>query len=220
MEQPVGVKDNLIEKKEKKPGVVLLSGYWNSSSDGLLNELQKFEKSNMSESDVIKTVHLVCDEEALQVGSSGYNFEQIDQEIRYGAKDKSNQRNGRNDLELIIDVIKDKIEKIKNKNDNENDKILDWASEFYKYLINNVSEEDINKEGNGYQNINDYANVFLKKESLFGFLRNFLQTKGYNMEILYSYKKIPANFSNYKKLDGNIALPFDLEEKILEELKK
>ncbi len=214
LNQPGYSKSNRTEKREKKPGTILLSGYWCNSADLIVRKLQEFDQQN-KDTTIDKTLFLVKDRSLVNVGSGGYEFGKISQTLEK-TLDADTRRKGRTNVEIIKDAFRIILEETaKNIKD---DKEAEWLKEFFDYMSNNLSEGDKEEAGRSYQNLLDYSVVTLKESSVLNFLEKFLQLKGYGMKTLSSYKRIPRGHVEYKNISGVFALPDMDEEEIMKEI--
>jgi len=208
---PVTNKDNQTEKKEKKPGTVLFSGFWHNSADLIVSKLQEFEQQNKNEV-INKTLFIIKDMSLADVGSGRTGLYEINEQLnkRWGPA-----REGRTNVQIIREIIKKELEKDKK---DQAEKEMEWKNEFYDYVDKSLSEEDIEERRNGVSSIEDCSVVALNEEALLNFLKSFLKTKGYDMEMLSSYKRIPKGYAEYKKLCGVLSLQMTDEDDILKEI--
>lgn len=178
---------------------VVFSSWYENGVNSLLEGLTNYELQN--ENNGKETIYLVSDGSIKSRSASGhflFGFGTCVGKYAY-------YEDGREDIQILREAIKEPITENQNK----------LVQDFWKYAEQRINEKDVEREGaTGGRKF-----ISMREKSAINYLKEFLNEKGYNLERIDSYDKLPFALDSYVQLSGTIGWRDD-EEKVLGKLTK
>ena len=192
---------------------VLFAGWFNNSPSSLLKNLEEYRNQ---ETDKRKIIYLVKDE-SVEIYSAGIPLYPFGTDVGTYARDEHNLLDGQvikteGDMQTIKRSLNTILEHGHDGRYGNRDVKSKLGREFWEDVRARVTEEDL-KHGYGGKR----TFVDMKQNRVLDYLKDFLEEKGYSLEIIDSYDKLPFALDSYVQLGGKIGWDDD-KEKILKKL--